>query len=82
MKCFGFGFNNLKTIPLAGTFNEFLNLLFQIPKHPIPKVLKQNFQILNYPILGSPKHIFNQVLPTYTYIEVGDSICIRAIELI
>jgi hypothetical protein len=46
-------------IPLDGTFDEFLCLLFQIPKRPIPKVLKLILQIPNCPILGSPKHIFN-----------------------
>jgi hypothetical protein len=59
--------------------NEFLSLLFQILERLIPRVLILIFQIPYCPILGSPKHIFNQVPPTYTYLEVGDSICIRTI---
>jgi hypothetical protein len=59
MECFGFSFNNLKKLPLDGTSNEFLNLLFQIPQHYIPRVLRPILQIPNCPILGSPKHIFN-----------------------
>jgi len=48
-----------KKIPLDGTFDEFLILFFQILERPIPKVLKLILQILNCPILGFPKHIFN-----------------------
>jgi hypothetical protein len=60
MECFGFGFSIfLKKIPLDGTSNEFLCLLFQILEHPIPKVLRLIFQIPNCAIFGFPKHIFN-----------------------
>jgi hypothetical protein len=67
-------------IPLDETSNEFLSLLFQILKHPIPKVLRLILQILNCPILGSPKHIFNPIPPTHTYLEVGDYVCIITIQ--
>jgi hypothetical protein len=66
--------------PLDGTIDEFLDLLFQILECHVPKVLKLIFQILNCLILGFPKHIFNQVPPTYTYLEVGDFVCIITIQ--
>jgi hypothetical protein len=59
MECFGFGFSKFFKFALDGTSDEFLCLLFEIPKCPIPKVLKIILQIPNCPILGSPKHIFN-----------------------
>ncbi len=80
MECFGSSFNNFKKIPLAGTSNEFLSLLFQILKCLIPKVLRLILQIPNCRIFGSPKYIFNQVPPTYTYLEVGDFVCTKTIQ--
>jgi hypothetical protein len=50
-------------IPLDGTPYEFLNLLFQILEHLIPKVLKLILQFFHCPIHGFPEHIFNQVPP-------------------
>jgi hypothetical protein len=48
-----------KKIPLDETPDEFLSLLFQILEHLVPMVLKLILQILNFPILSFPKHIFN-----------------------
>lgn len=81
MDCFVSRFNNLNFFILDGTSNEFWSLLFQILECPIHKVLQLILQIPNCPIFGSPKYIFNQVPPTCTYLEVGDSVCIRAIQL-